>query len=357
MKRLAATIETLNYDKEILNLDKYGPIEADITIIAIQVHTSILRLQYLIASLEQVPYIDSVLIIFSHSYYHEDINDLIRSITFCRVLQVFYPHSLQLNPHKFPGIDPDDCGNKTQREAKIFCTDRDATITEHKQHWWWKANLIFNSLPWSTSYVGTVLFLEEDDYVLPDLLHMLRYSQELMISMPEVEIISLGGLYLKNRQYDLLTVDAWKPPYHKGLAFNKSAWRRMSQLSSYFCVYDDSSWGYSLLHLFEHIQKGRIDMVTCMVPRVISTGRFESGREAMEVIETRLMNAGLFPKDIKAVMLFDEEGRVTKKMKAPPHGNGGWGDVRDHLLCLDPQMVTSTKTTDEDSTITVPVFS
>jgi hypothetical protein len=38
----------------------------------------------------------------------------------------------------------------------------------------------------------------------------------------------------------------------------------------------------------------------------------------------------LFPKRLKLVRIYDEEDR-NDNLKA----NGGWGDIRDHLLCLN----------------------
>lgn len=53
-----------------------------------QVHTRIKYLRHLIVSLAQARDISKTLLIFSHDYYDEDINDLVQSIDFCKVLQV-----------------------------------------------------------------------------------------------------------------------------------------------------------------------------------------------------------------------------------------------------------------------------
>ena len=37
------------------------------------------------------------------------IPDIFSSINFTRVQQIFFPHSLQLHPHTFPGFGPKDC--------------------------------------------------------------------------------------------------------------------------------------------------------------------------------------------------------------------------------------------------------
>lgn len=55
-----------------------------------QVHTRITYLRHLIVSLAQSKDISRTLLIFSHDYYDEDINDLVQTIDFCKVLQVTF---------------------------------------------------------------------------------------------------------------------------------------------------------------------------------------------------------------------------------------------------------------------------
>lgn len=72
----------------VLNEDQFGPLENDSVIIVVQVHTRITYLRHLIVSLAQARNIESTLLIFSHDFYDEDINDLVQSIDFCKVMQV-----------------------------------------------------------------------------------------------------------------------------------------------------------------------------------------------------------------------------------------------------------------------------
>lgn len=93
-------------------------------------------------SLAQAHDISRVLLIFSHDYYDEDINDLVQTIDFCKVMQVsfkrllyvfppfyathfhiicfqfqiFYPYSIQTHPNEFPGIDPNDCPRDIKKD-------------------------------------------------------------------------------------------------------------------------------------------------------------------------------------------------------------------------------------------------
>ena len=338
VNKLISITEMMNFEREVLQAWRYGPVRADTDMLVVQVHRDLERLQFLIASLAEVRYIQSVLLVFSHSYYDEIINKLITSITFCRVLQIFYPFSLQLYPHRFPGIDPEDC---LSGYGTADCSQRDARLTQHKHHWWWKAFFVFNSLDWSNGYQGTVIFLEEDNYVLPDLLYMLRYTRRSKVYLQGIHVMSLGRPYAKDLDYDLLSVTAWRPPYDKGLAFNKTVWQQITAHASHYCMYNDLSWSYSLLHALGRLRGGHADMVAVEAPRVLSTSMFPSGRAALRQIKSWLDGAQMFPVRVKAVMLYGSSGRVDTGVKPPPVGNGGWSDLRDHLLCLRTSSATT----------------
>lgn len=109
-------IKHYNELQMVLNEDQFGPLENDSVIIVVQVHTRITYLRHLIVSLAQARNIESTLLVFSHDFYDEDINDLVQSIDFCKVMQIFYPHSMQTHPHEFPGVDPGDCPRNIKRD-------------------------------------------------------------------------------------------------------------------------------------------------------------------------------------------------------------------------------------------------
>lgn len=66
-------------------------------------------LRHIIISLAQAEGIENSLLVFSHDYYDEDINDLVQNIDFCKVMQIFYPYSIQTHLNQFPGESPNDC--------------------------------------------------------------------------------------------------------------------------------------------------------------------------------------------------------------------------------------------------------
>ncbi|XP_059050379.1 alpha-1,6-mannosyl-glycoprotein 2-beta-N-acetylglucosaminyltransferase [Achroia grisella] len=327
-------IEKYNDAQIIHNEDIFGPVQNDTIIIAVQVHTRLTYLRHLIVSLAQARDIDRTLLIFSHDYYDEEINNLVKSIDFTKVMQIFYPYSIQVHPHEFPGIDPKDCPRdaKFEQAIKLKCNNalhpdlhghyREAKYTQTKHHWWWKANRIFNQLQSTAGHTGMVVFLEEDHYVAEDFIHMLHLLRATADrSCPQCEILSLGT-YLKTYQYHVngdkrkkqltlsyiqqvkaaneerrrrqqetqtwnfqvypniysntqkVEITPWHSSMHNmGFAFNKTVWNDIMALQKQFCAYDDYNWDYSLLHLSQNRpNRDKFKVILCKGPRVFHIG-------------------------------------------------------------------------------------
>lgn len=75
----------------------------------VQVHNRVKYLRKLLLSLSQSRWIEKALLIFSHNIYSEELNEMVYSIPFCSVMQIYFPFSLQLYPSTFPGESPRDC--------------------------------------------------------------------------------------------------------------------------------------------------------------------------------------------------------------------------------------------------------
>ncbi|CAH0698211.1 unnamed protein product [Spodoptera exigua] len=352
-------IRRYNDAQTIYNEDIFGAVQNDTVIIAIQVHTRLTYLRHLIVSLAQAKEIDKTLLIFSHDYYDEEINNLVRSIDFTKVMQIFYPYSIQTHPHEFPGMDPNDCPRDTKFEqaVKLECNNalypdlhghyREAKYTQTKHHWWWKANRIFNQLQCTAGHTGYVLFLEEDHYVAEDFLHILNLLKSTADkSCPQCEMLSLGT-YLKTYQYhvngDKVEITPWHSSMHNmGFAFNRTVWNHIMKQQSQFCAYDDYNWDYSLLHLSQNMPgREKFKVIVCKGPRVFHIGECgfhhkKSNCNASTVIskvQKLLQNAKpyLYPTRVSAQVTAGGAKHNKKLVK----GNGGWGDIRDQELCTN----------------------
>ena len=81
-----AYIALVNEQQPIYNLDRFDLRSSDNTVvIVVQVHHRIEYLRYLIDSLRKARFIEQALLVFSHDYFDDDINQLIASIDFCLV--------------------------------------------------------------------------------------------------------------------------------------------------------------------------------------------------------------------------------------------------------------------------------
>ncbi|UYV72029.1 MGAT2 [Cordylochernes scorpioides] len=266
LPQLRHLVQEANSRQRVLNEELFPPLAPDDTVIVVQVHKRVHYLYALIESLRQAQNIENTLLIFSHDLYNSDINALVETIDFCKVMQIFYPNSIQLHPNEFPGEDPNDCPRDINKieAAKLGCNNaahpdlyghyREASFTQTKHHWWWKGsqhvlfhqvNRVMDGLEVTHNHTGPVIFLEEDHYVSPDFLPFLAAMMDLRAS----------GIH------------------HKGKDCSSSA----------------------------------------IIQRVFQT---------LEAAESHL-----FPSTLTLRQSFPRHFRL-------PKGNGGWGDIRDHQLCL-----------------------
>jgi len=345
-----------NQAQTVYNEDIFGPIQNDTLIIVIQVHTRITYLRHLIVSLAQAQDIEKTLIVFSHDYYDPEANELVQSVDFARVMQIFYPLSIQTHPDSFPGQSKGDCPrNINYEQAQILkCTNanhpdlyghyREAKFTQTKHHWWWKANRVFDQLEVTRNHTGLVLFLEEDHYVAEDFIHVLRQMQTACnVACPQCNILSLGT-YLKTYSFygdsKKAEVTPWVSSKHNmGMAFNRSVWSELHRCAHHFCFYDDYNWDWSLQQVSQQCLNRKLTAMVMRGPRVFHIGECgvhhkKGNCETTAVIskvQKVLANAArhLYPSHLTLTFT-----KVTKKNKLRK-GNGGWGDIRDRQLCMN----------------------
>lgn len=355
-------INRYNELQTILNEDIFGPLQNDSVIIVVQVHKRITYLRHLIVSLAQARDISRTLLVFSHDHFDDDINDLVQSIDFCKVMQIFYPFSIQTHPNKFPGADPGDCPRDIKKEQALLrkCNNalhpdlyghyREAKFTQTKHHWWWKANRVFDQLETTKYHTGLVVFLEEDHYVAEDFLYILELMQLKSNELcPKCNILSLGT-YLKTFNYytynKKVEVTPWISSKHNmGMAFNRSTWHDITRCARHFCEYDDYNWDWSLQHVSQQCLKQKLHVMVVKGPRVFHIGECgvhhkksncESNQvisKVQQVLRVARRSRQLYPKSISLTV-----ASVIKKTKLRK-GNGGWGDQRDHQLCFNMTLI------------------
>ncbi|KAL9694384.1 hypothetical protein quinque_013669 [Culex quinquefasciatus] len=355
-------IHRYNEMQSVLNEDIFGPLQNDSVIIVVQVHKRITYLRHLIVSLAQAKDISRTLLVFSHDHFDDDINDLVQSIDFCKVMQIFYPFSIQTHPNEFPGADPGDCPRDIKKEQALLrkCNNalhpdlyghyREAKFTQTKHHWWWKANRVFDQLEVTKYHTGLVVFLEEDHYVAEDFLYILELMQQKSNELcQKCNILSLGT-YLKTFNYytynKKVEVTPWVSSKHNmGMAFNRTTWHDITRCARHFCEYDDYNWDWSLQHVSQQCLRQKLHVMVVKGPRVFHIGECgvhhkksncESNQvisKVQQVLRVARRSHQLYPKSISLMV-----ASVIKKTKLRK-GNGGWGDQRDHQLCFNITLI------------------
>jgi len=356
-------IQKNNEAERVQNLDLFGPLSSIEVVITIQVHDRIEYLRHLIASLSAVRGIQKALLIFSHDVWDEDINTLISSVDFALVTQIFYPFSLQTHPSSFPGQSEQDCPRdaKPKQKTPLTCYNKDwpdlyghyreAKFTQTKHHWWWKANQIFYKLKATQAFNGTVLFLEEDHYVTEDFIQVLHMMEAENNKLEHPAKIVCMGTYLKKFNYKLnskqLELTQWMSSKHNmGMGLTRASWNKITQCKNHFCQYDDYNWDWSLLHVSHNCLKEKLQVLLVKGPRVFHIGECGVHHRKKDCSSSLVMDKVTYIIKSARQYFFPDRLSVSrttmrKKLKLKK-GNGGWGDKRDHALCLNMSLTLDT---------------
>lgn len=350
LPELSKSVYNANYRQCVLNVDRF-PGDPRLVLV-IQVHNRPEYLKLLIQSLEKAAEVRSFFLIFSHDYFSEEINSIVQGITFCKVLQIYFPFSTQLYPNEFPGHDRRDCPRDISKDdaVKTGCLNaehpdsyghyREAFITQTKHHWWWKLHFVWERVHMMQGYTGFVIFLEEDNYLLPDVFHFYKSMEEFRkSSCPDCDMLALGnhnGFQDFSRLSSKVMTTAWMSTKHNiGMAISREMYYKLMGCNDDFCTYDDYNWDWTLQHLSGTCVSKPIKVLVAEGSRVMHTGDCGLHQKdncrpewAMQRVEEglRMAKDGLFPSSLTLSSAEVAEHKAHVK-------NGGWGDVRDHSLC------------------------
>lgn len=351
LPQLTESVYAANYKQYVHNAERF-PGDPQLVLV-VQVHNRPDYLKLLIKSLERAAEVHSFLLIFSHDYLSEEINTIVQGITFCKVLQIYFPFSTQLYPNEFPGQDPRDCPRDISKAnaVKTGCFNaehpdsyghyREAFITQTKHHWWWKLHFVWERVHVLQGYSGFVVFLEEDNYILPDFFHFYKSMIEFRKrSCPDCDMLALGNHKGLSNEFSSLSskvlTTGWMSTKHNlGMAMSREVYYKLMGCSNEFCTYDDYNWDWTLQYLSGTCISNALKVLVAQASRVLHTGdcglhQKENCRPewASQKVEEglQLIRHGLFPPPL--VLSGAEPVEHKAHMK-----NGGWGDVRDHMLC------------------------
>ncbi|XP_074602354.1 alpha-1,6-mannosyl-glycoprotein 2-beta-N-acetylglucosaminyltransferase [Brevipalpus obovatus] len=344
-----------NANRVVHNEDIHGPLMPNDPVIVVQVHNRIYYLNLLISSLSKVKGIEKALIIFSHDIFNDEINSLVSNIKFCKILQIFYPYSLQAYPNEFPGKDPLDCPRNIdkQKALEIKCNNanhsdsyghyREAIYTQTKHHWFWKMNHIFDKITITRNHDSHFIFLEEDHFAVPDMLYVLNLMEQFKQShCNDCDLITLGA-YPKVVNYaadsNKVEIREWISSLHNmGMVLDRKIWNKIKNCATKFCQCDDYNWDWSLMHISRECLDKKLMALTIVAPRVFHIGQCGVHHKSRDCFKNELVEKIDAVVQKSTSFLFPSQLKIStsqKKKFKMPKLNGGWGDVRDHALCLN----------------------
>ncbi|KAH7975641.1 hypothetical protein HPB52_003936 [Rhipicephalus sanguineus] len=314
---------SLNKRQQVHHEEEFGAtLEPSDPVIVVQVHNRWRYLEKLLHSLSRVRGIERALIVFSHDFYDAHMLSLPKAVTFCRVMQIFFPYSTQLYPHEFPGVHPNDCPRNIHYEQarKIKCNNadypdqyghyRESKFTQIKHHWWWKINVVMESLNLTRNHEGPIMLLEEDYYVAPDYIDAVRLllSKRRAFCGENTCLCMVG-----NNDYA----------------------SKKSLIDAEFCMHDDYNWDLTLTAVANNCLPAGSRTVSLRVSRVFHIGECGVHRRPKQCRAVLLR---------KALRVIPKEGFGSERMRnlrpihprpvRLPKVSGGWADVRDHQLCV-----------------------
>uniref|UniRef100_A0A0D9VM74 Alpha-1,6-mannosyl-glycoprotein 2-beta-N-acetylglucosaminyltransferase n=1 Tax=Leersia perrieri TaxID=77586 RepID=A0A0D9VM74_9ORYZ len=221
--------------------------------IVLYVHNRPRYLRLVVDSLSRVDGIGEALLIVSHDGYFPEMDEIVQSITFCQVKQIFAPYSPHLFPDAFPGVSPGDCQGKDKAAEKNcrgepdqYGNHRSPRIVSLKHHWWWMMNTVWDGLEETREFDGHILFIEEDHYIFPNAYRNAQLLVDLKPNKcPQCYAINLAPSDVKAKGEGWESLIAEKMG-NIGYAFNRTVWRKIHAKAKQFCTFDEYNWDITM---------------------------------------------------------------------------------------------------------------
>ncbi|CAI9095431.1 OLC1v1031385C1 [Oldenlandia corymbosa var. corymbosa] len=330
------------------NLDLYPRLAKDRIVIVLYVHNRPQYLKLVVDSLAKVKGISETLLIVSHDGYFEEINRIIEGIKFCQVKQIFAPFSPHIFPDSFPGASPKDCKGKDDPD-KLNCegtrdqygNHRSPKILSLKHHWWWMMNTVWDGLKETHLHVGHILFIEEDHFIYPNAYRNLQILTELKPSKcPLCYAANLAPSDVRSRGEGWESLIAEKMG-NIGYSFNRTVWTKIHAKATEFCTFDEYNWDITMWATVYPSFGGPVYSLRGSRTSAVHIGKcglHQGQRELSACIDNGSINLKVADVDKVPNIRRDwgvHEYRKQNGYQAGFKGWGGWGDTRDHQMCLD----------------------
>lgn len=330
------------------NLDMYPSLPDDRVVVVLYVHNRPQYLKVVVESLSRVEGINETLLVVSHDGYFEEMNKIVEGIKFCQVKQIFAPYSPHIFPDSFPGVSKRDCKEKDDA-AKENCVGnpdqygnhRSPKIVSLKHHWWWMMNTVWDGLKETKDHSGHILFIEEDHFIFPN---AYRNLQRLIELKPEkcasCYAVNLAPCDVKSRGEGMASLVAERMG-NVGYSFNRTVWKKIHNKAAEFCYFDEYNWDITMWS--QVYPSFGSPVYTLRGPRSSAIHFGKCGLHQGQGDNNVCIDKGAVNIEVEnndRVVNIDPNWNVffydhQPGYKAGFKGWGGWGDARDHQLCLD----------------------
>jgi len=221
----------------------------------------------------------------------------------------------------------------------------------------WKLQYVFKRILPNGNYNSSVILLEEDYYVSPDILTTNAiFAKEISSRQLNVDMISLGNydeIMAKNTtvwsksqsEYSIRTY--YGSEHNLGLSFTRKTFDLLNSYRSQFCTYNDYNWDWTLQYL-SNFTPHILRTLAVISPRVYHIGNCKgefgafhdskqkttckptAAKEKFENFTAHLKQVQLNPTFFSPIEIYATE--PPRQILRP---YGGWDDPRDHQLCMN----------------------
>ncbi|KAJ7552927.1 hypothetical protein O6H91_06G077200 [Diphasiastrum complanatum] len=330
------------------NRDLFPELASDHLIIVLYVHNRPNYLRVVVNGLSKVEGISETLLIVSHDGFYEEMNAIIEKIRFCQVKEIFAPFSPHLFPESFPGVSDGDCQDKDDPATKKcngvadqYGNHRSPRIVSLKHHWWWMMNTLWDGLVETRNYDRHMVFIEEDHYLFPNAYRniqtLCRIKSKKCTDCWTANLAPYDVNAKGERTQNLIQ----EKMGNIGYAVNRTVWRKIHGSAKEFCSFDDYNWDItmwasvypswnSLPFSLRGPRRSAVHFGKCGLHQGNKKGK-------PACLDPDTEAPPMDPED--SIPNINEEWKVVKfGIKGYTkgfNGWGGWGDSRDHRLCLD----------------------
>lgn len=202
-------------------------------------------------------------------------------------------------------------------------------------------NTVWDGLKETRDHLGHILFIEEDHFIFPNAYRNL----ELLIKLkpdkcPSCYAVNLAPCDVKSRGEGVPTLIAERMG-NVGYSFNRTVWKKIHKKAEEYCSFDEYNWDITMWS--QVYPSFGSPVYTLRGPRSSAVHFGKCGLHQGQGEKDACLDDGSVNIEVEKldratnispkwdVLVYDHQSGY----KAGFQGWGGWGDSRDHQLCLN----------------------